>query len=255
MAYMKKTIIAGKTIEVRKGYSARYGKKGLKRSENRLPTREAQKRVNERNALDNLTWKLNANFGVGDVHMVLGYGNRKAPTPEEARKNLDRFTRKARTWYKRETGKELRYISVTEYKRSRIHHHIILPEIPADVLYTLWPHGRPHITPLDPSGSYRALAEYLIKETAETFRTEEAPYKKRWNQSRNLKEPEITVEVVSAQNWRQDPKPIQGYYIDKDSIRAGVSETNGFPYQSYTMIQLEQRQTGSERRKDHDRQK
>lgn len=113
-----------------------------------------------------------------------------------------------------------------------------LPELPAAVLYDLWPHGRPHPTPLDGSGNYRRLAEYLVKETAAAFREGDAPYKKRWNQSKNLKEPTIRVEVVNARTWSREPRPRKGYALDKDSLRQGVHEITGYPYQYYTLVRL-----------------
>lgn len=237
MPYLKKTIIAGKTMEIRKSFSSRYGRKGLKREKNSRPTPEGQKKVNERKAVDTLTWRLNTNFGLGDVHLVLGYRRDENPTPEEARRHLEDFLRKARK-YCAKHGKPLRYVAVTEYKRARIHHHLVLPELPAAVLYELWPHGRPHGTPLDGSGNYRKLAEYLVKETAATFREDGAAYKKRWNQSKNLREPTIRVEVVNANTWAKSPKPKKGYYIEKDSLREGVHDVTGYPYQYYTMVRM-----------------
>ena len=63
-------------------------------------------------------------------------------------------------------------------------------------LYALWTHGRPKVNPLDDTGNYRELAEYLIKETSKTFAEAAGPYKKRWNQSKNLRKPKIKIEVV-----------------------------------------------------------
>lgn len=237
MPYLKKTIIAGRTIEIRKSYAARYGCRGGRREKNHRPTPEDQRRVNERKAIDTLTWRLNANFGLGDVHLVLGYRRDENPTPEQARRHLEDFLRRARK-YCAAQGKPLRYVTVTEYKRTRLHHHLVLPELPAAVLYALWPHGRPHPTPLDGSGNYRRLAEYLVKETAAAFREGDAPYKKRWNQSKNLKEPTIRVEVVNARTWSREPRPRKGYALDKDSLRQGVHEITGYPYQYYTLVRL-----------------
>ncbi len=239
MPYIKKTVIAGKTVEIRKCNAPMYGRKGKRAARMKL-TPEKQQKVNEKKAVDLLTWRLNENFGVGDVHMVIGYGRGKAPEPEEARKHLEEFLRRARKYF-RGQGQELRYITVTEYKRARIHHHVIMPEAPMGVLYKLWSHGRPHITPLDESGDYRQLADYLIKETSATFAESGSPYKKRWNQSRNLRDPVIKTEIVSAKSWRKDPMPWKGYYIKKDSIREGTHDVTGYQYQYYTMISTKRR--------------
>ena len=45
MPYLKKTIIAGRTIEIRKSYAARYGCRGGRREKNHRPTPEDQRRV------------------------------------------------------------------------------------------------------------------------------------------------------------------------------------------------------------------
>lgn len=238
MPYIKRTVRAGKTVETAKTYMPMLGNHKKRAKQIKL-TPEKQRKVNERKAINTLTWALNENFGVGDAHMVLTYRKEYTPSPEQARRDLEKFLRMLRKWC-RESGKELRYITVTEYKRARIHHHLVIPEIPARILYTFWPHGRAHSTPLDDSGDYRKLAEYLVKETGKSAE-EDGPRKRRWNQSRNLRPPEISYEVVPAKSWRKEPRPIKGYYIDKDSLRAGVSDVTGYPYQYYTMIQINRR--------------
>ena len=236
MPYVKEVCRAGKTIEVCKYYSSRFGMRGVKRGRNCAPTPEQMKKTNERMAAKKLRRTINANFGLGDIHLVLTYRREITPTPDEARRNLEKFLRQARGYYKKAYAKELKYITVTEYKRSRIHHHIIMPGLSMAELYNLWAYGRPHITPLDASGQYGLLADYLIKETAKTF-AEDGPYKKRWNQSKNLVQPKIKKEVVQANSWRKDPKAIAGYYID--SVNSGECEYNGCAYQYYTMIQID----------------
>ena len=62
MPYLKKTYFAGKTIEVEKCYTNRYGKKGQKRRDKVKPTSEQQKEINKRNAEKMLRLLLNANF-------------------------------------------------------------------------------------------------------------------------------------------------------------------------------------------------
>ena len=238
MPYIKEVCRAGKTIEIGKYYSTRYGMKGIKRGVKSAKTPEQMKKANERAAITKLRRIINANFRMGDMHLVLGYRRDITPSPQEARKHMEKFLRKAREYYRKAHGKELKYITVTEYKRSRIHHHMILPDIPAAVLYKLWEYGRPHITPLDESGQYGQLAEYLIKETAATFSEAGSPYRKRWNQSKNMVQPEIKKEVVQANSWRKQPQAIAGYYVDKNSIREGECEENGYAYQFYTLLKL-----------------
>lgn len=241
MSYMMETCEAGRTIEIYKYYTAGHPPKGKKRAPKLTPTPEDVKRVNERNAAKKLRLTIAENFGPGDVHVVLGYGRGKAPSPKEARKHLEQFMRKLRQYCKRH-GIVLRYITVTEYKRKRIHHHVIIPGIPAADLAELWGHGRPHITPLDSSGQYSQLADYLIKETSKTFSEPNAPYGKRWCQSKNLRKPKITKTVVQANAWRKEPKSRKGYYVEKDSIREGTHEVTGYDFQFYRLVMLDQPQ-------------
>ena len=180
MPYIKKTIIAGDTVEIEKHYSARYGKR-ISRSSNCQPTSPEQAEVNRRQAEKTLRRLINANFGVGDVHLVLGYRRQYTRTPEQARKDKEQFLRGYRRWC-RERGEDPRYITVTEYENKRVHHHLVIGNIPAGELYRLWPWGRPHITPLDRSGNYSQLAAYLIKETDRTFSIAGAPQRKRWTE-------------------------------------------------------------------------
>ena len=85
MPYLKKTYFAGKTIEVEKCYTNRYGKKGQKRRDKVKPTSEQQKEINKRNAEKMLRLLLNANFVGGDNHIILGYlrGDGEADRTEE----------------------------------------------------------------------------------------------------------------------------------------------------------------------------
>lgn len=243
MPYIKRTVRAGKTIEIYKYFSSRYGRKGIKRGKNENPTPEEMQKINERRAEEKLRHILNENFGMGDIHLVIGYRRGSKPEPEEARKHLDKLMRGLRKYF-REKEDELRYVTVTEYKRARIHHHMVIPDVPPAVLYQLWPYGRPHITPLDGSGQYGDLAAYLIKETAATYAAG-GPYGKRWNASKNLRRPQEKVEVVRADSWTREPRPIKNYYVEKESVRSGTHKATGYEYQFYRMIRLQERKRAS----------
>lgn len=238
MPYIKRTVHAGNMIEIKKYYSARYGKKnnGI-RAERQEVSSEKQKEINERNAVEKLTWLLNANFGAGDYHVTLTYAESSKPEPEQAKENMRKFLRKLRAAY-REHGSELKYVEVTEYENKRIHHHIVLPYIDSRILSSLWKHGGVHFRAIY-SDELSKLAEYLVKETGKTFRGSVVSAK-RWNSSRNLKKPEIKKEIVPADSWRRVPSPVSGYYIPADKIIVDV-DAFGYPYQKYTMIKVSEK--------------
>lgn len=248
MAYYEKTVIAGLTMERMKMNSARLGRKGLVREKNHLPTPEDVQKVNAHQSEAKLRWSLNTNFGENDIHLVLTYIKGMRPPPEEAKQYLDKFLRDLRTLY-RKHGQELKYISVTEYLNKAIHHHLVINSIDMREVTQLWPYGRARPTYLDGSGQYGQLAAYLIKETEKTFRLPDAPYRKRWNSSRNLKKPIIKIRVIGRDSWRKEPKAPKGYIIEKDKTVNGVSEITGYPYQFYSMIRVPENQTGRTPRK------
>ena len=236
MPYIKRETFAGKTVRVQKHYSARIGTPGIKRGPNQSKSSEQVKKQNERNAKKNLTDLLCENFGKNDMHIVLTYARQYAPTPEESKKDLDKFLRKARKVYQK-AGKELKYIAVTEYKNKRIHHHLIVNAIDAGALQQVWEYGKLRPTYLDETGDYKQLAEYLIKETAKTYAMDDAPQKKRYTCSRNLKRPQVRVRKQSPKTWRPTPRIPKGYMLIPDSLYNGF-DLYGFPVQEYRLLKL-----------------
>lgn len=237
MAYYEEYIIAGKTVEVTKKHKI---KKKKERSKKNCTTSEEQKNVNRNHAIKRLRLLLNNNFRDGtDFHIVLTYQKELRPkTKDETRNCLENFMRDLRNLYKK-LKKVLKYITVTEYKRVSIHHHIVINDADIREINKLWKYGKINATPLYTDGQYGELAEYLIKETDKTFSAPDAIYKKRWNPSKTLKKPIVIKKIIHAKLWRQEPKPKKGYYIDKASVYNGVNPFTGGYYQFYRMIKLE----------------
>lgn len=238
MPYYQETVTAGRVKEKRRKFSSRLGVKGIPRSDNIRPTPEEQEKVNQANAERNVRWLLNANYGEGDFHTVLGFDGSWNPTPEEAIKVYCNFMRGMRKLYKQE-GTELKYIAAMERGergQRKIHFHIVVNYMETKKITALWPWGRIRFFPLDDSGQYAKLASYIIKRTSKTFRRGEG-FKKRFNSSRNLTKPKIKNEIVSAGKWLKEPKAVRGYYIEKSKTYNGVGR-NGYPMQFYSMVKL-----------------
>lgn len=241
MPYLQRTVEAGDVLEVKKYYSARWGKRSS-RGANIGHTPEEMARINERRAEERLRWLLNANFRGGDLHLTLTYDSLyPAPAPERARHELEGFLRSARQLY-RKHGKEMLYVTVTEYLAKRIHHHVILNRIDAAELWPIWEkaegHGAMRTRYLDKSGQYAELAAYLIKETRRSFREPDAPYRRRWCASRNLVQPKIERKVVPRDRWRETPPKRRGWRLDETRLIKGVDEYSGAPFQEYTLMRL-----------------
>lgn len=239
--YLKKTWEFGNRIAVKKYHTARYGVKGEKREKRKKLTGEQMRAVNERNARRKLKMLMVNNFFLGDWHLTLTYAPDKRCGVEESKKIIKAFFRKLRSLY-RKSGIELRYIMVTEWESKSLHHHIAINDIPgiASVLAECWLNGGAHLTPLYADCDYTGLADYFVKETSETFRKAENPYKQRWTCSRNLKKPDEHVEVVDSSAWRQEPHATKaqqeaGYILLKDSIVNDI-DSWGYPFQEYELI-------------------
>lgn len=229
MGYFKTTVRAGATIEVTKSYTKRIGVKIKKDREK--PTAEEMEKVNQMNAERTLRLKINANFGVDDPFITLTYRKDERPTPKQAKKNIKKVIDSLRKEFKK-LGADLKYINVTEYKNKAIHHHLLINHIEGQdvskMVRRLWKFGRPDFKYLDDTGQYKDLAAYLIKETSKTYKENDGGHKQRYSCSRNLTMPTPKTEIIKkAQRWAADPKPIKGYYIDKDTVYNGIDPFTG----------------------------
>ncbi len=240
MPYVKQTIYAGKTVEVHKYFSSRYGvRTSPNRQPHQQPTPEEVAEVNKQQAIKKLRGLLNANFQGGDIHAVFTYKRENRPaSAEEAKKILKKLMRELKKQYK-QAEIEFKYICVTEYENAAIHHHIVLKKIDVDMLRKSWAMGKVMITVLDDTGQYGKLAEYLIKETDKTAQ-KGGLYRKRWNASQNLIKPVIVREVIEAKKWRNEPKIPKGYYLWKDDKKDinSVDSYSQLPKQDYILVRL-----------------
>lgn len=229
-------------IEIRKSFSTRYGSRGGLRKSPIQVTPEAVQRVNEKNAEDKLRWLLLENFSPGDWHLILTYRKTDRPDADGSKKMLERFLRDLRVYFRKRLGADLRYITVTEYKSTAIHHHVVIPSCDIRPVQKLWPWGKIRPTDITDAAHLINLASYLIKETSRTFR-EGVGYRKRWNASRNLRKPVIKREVIRQRAWTDKPRPVRGYRIDKTVGDAGVENyedmITGALCQFYRMVRNE----------------
>lgn len=253
MAYYRRRIVTGAVVEVEKWqtYAGRKEEKKPRAPKSR-PTPEEMFVVNERNAAIKLRRKINTHFGPGDFHLILDYHASQRPDAAESRIRLEKFLRALRSCFKG-LARELKYIAVTEHLRTNIHHHLVIPSCDIGMLQKIWTsldasHWRVKVFPLDDSGQYRVLAEYLIKETSRTFRDGTGAYRKRWCESRNLQVDIPKAKRIKARQWRTSPQPEKGYYIESDSIENGTNPYTGLAWQKYSMVRVPVRGRASVRK-------
>ncbi len=264
MAYRKLEWKYANVVEIRKSHTYLCNRKGERRdgSSKRpmTPEQEAAKNArlrkhNEIESVKTLDRIMTANFTEDDQHVVLTYSDDELPTIEDSKKILKNFLNRARRFYAKH-GVEFKYIFVTEWNAKRIHHHIVCNSIPdvntAKEIHRLWGHGGTHLTPLYEDKNFNGLAEYLVKETKETFRNDDNPYKQRYSCSRNLIRPEAEKEIMPGNTWAQTitiPKKLQeqGYYLDRDSVHTWT-DWEGYINAEYKFVKPTDAQLKRERK-------
>jgi len=238
MSYKKKTIKAGKVIDTTDYHTVRNSSTKRPRRENQNPTPAIQAKSNERRAYEKLYYVINANFHEDDLYLTCTYGKEmEEPKPKEAKKFLSKYLDKLRGLWKK-AGAVLKYIAVTEHKKGRIHHHILINNIGLSVKHIkkFWQLGFTKIQTFigEPEDCER-LASYFIKESNNTFNTDDKVHGLRWTSSKNLIHPVPEIKTVHASSWREEPKPIKGYYIA--FVKRGFTK-NDYPYRHYRMIKI-----------------
>lgn len=234
MKVVQETCIAGRTID--RTVKVASGNHRERRSPKSNITSEQVQKNNDRLAVKNLMRLINANFGGGDIHAVLTYET--AAGQKQAKKDRDTFIKSMRRAMKKQ-GKELKYIAVTEYEHTRIHHHIILSKVDAETIELIWKKGWVKLSVLDGSGNYAKLAAYLIKETQRTFRQDDCMHKRRYSASANLVRPVVTRRYVNESELFDDPQPIKGYYIDQEHCRRYEHPVTGLEHLEYIMVAID----------------
>ena len=241
MPYIKNKCRAGRTVDYEYHYTFRHNDGScIKRNPKEKPTKEAQKKVNRRKAAKEATRTINENFGPDDYYITLTYRIENRPDPEGLKKHIKALLAKMRNIQKK-VGRLLKYIWVAEVgKRGATHIHMVVNQINLQAVRDIWKHGYTKVIPLDDTGQYRKLAEYLIKYSNQTEDVLGRTIGKRYNCSRNLVHPKPKTEVIKGRKKIPDSIPVpKGYYLDKDTERRGIHELTGYEFLQYTLIRIE----------------
>lgn len=238
MPYVKSTVTAGKVKEVTHYHTIKHNSPKRPRSKNQNKTSESQAKSNERRSYEKLYFEISANFQEDDFYLTCTYGKEmEEPKPEEAKKYLSKFLDKLRGLWKK-AGAALKYITVTEHKKSRIHHHILINSAGISIKHIkkFWTLGFIKIQIFaGEAEDCERLASYFIKESDNAFNDNGKVHGLRWNSSKNLIHPVPEKKIVHASSWREEPKPVKGYYIA--FVKRGFTES-GYPYLHYRMIKI-----------------
>lgn len=196
------------------------------------PTSEIQEKLNQRNAEKKLTRLVHNNFTENDIALHLTYRNGEEPENEaDALRVLGNFIKRLKRRYKK-AGKELKYISCTEYgkKTGRVHHHLIINGgYDRDEIEKLWGRGYANSKRLQfEEDGVTGLARYIAKDKH---------FFKRWNQSRNLDIPEAAqydgqlnmddiAEIKEAIDSKSAYQYFEERYPDFELVEAVYTQNN-----------------------------
>lgn len=234
MRYIEKRIYSGDFLEIEK-YPATKNGRHVPSKENEY--REAQKKMNEKNSLKKLIRLLHTNFTKADNFLTLTYAADKVPGDlNRAKRELVNFVRRLK-WFCDKEKAVLKYISVTEKKWRTVngnrictyHHHLVVTGLSMDKIDKVWgERGYTKVSRIwfDENG-VSGLARYLTKDKPDVA------YHRRYNYSRNLKQPTIEKKDMKRLNIFKQPLPPKGYRIV--TIDNGVNPFTG-PYQNVLCV-------------------
>lgn len=230
MGYYKQTVKAGKTLEIRKYFSARMGNHA-RNGPRREPTSEETRASNLRRIENRLRWLLNENFQDGtDALVTLGWKKGEAPDDSIGMKRaVTNFLKRLKRKYQK-AGKELKYVYTMEIgPRGSRHVHIVINEADLTELREAWGPGVVNVVPLNTDGQYGRIAAYFIKYSERTEAAEGHKIGRRYCPSLNLRKPKIKIEHVVRSSFKE-PQERKGWYIDRDYTAYGTHPVDGRPY-------------------------
>ena len=187
--YKTKTIISGPMLECEVIPAYKTPKTAI-RGKKQRPTRAAQRRLNNKNAVKHVIRLANTNFFDGGTWNTLTYSEENLPKTEEtANKDKSNYIRRLKRKAEHD-GVELKYLWIVEYSEAtskepkRVHHHFITNYQNRDAIEDAWNGGgRTQARRLQPDDfQLEGLARYITKDPRGS---------KRYSCSRNLKRPTV----------------------------------------------------------------
>ena len=259
MAYGVDTYDMGDVVEYEHKCMGKFGAKGEKRAPKKKATPEQIKQQNHANRIKRVRREIFLNFHPWDFWLTLKYKRGTRKYTKEVLADFKKWIDSLRKIY-RKAGEKLKWIRRIEIgKYGGIHVHIIVnrPRTIKNVdliMKELWGRAGINFQTLREEGGYEQLAAYLCKKGDDetqgqlSFLPEED--RKRcliYSTSKNLIRPEDVRKRKRYTHWtmrrliEEGPKPREGYYIDKNSIRTGVNPYTGMTYFYYTEIRIRNR--------------
>lgn len=134
---------------------------------------------------------------------------------EQAKKEFSNFRDRLNRYRNKNGFSKLKYIAVVESqgKKNRVHHHVVMNGFEglsmkeaAEILENVWGKGTVLIKKLYKNQKDNRLASYISKENIRKGA-------KRWSTSRNLKKPEVKLEVIKETKRKVSLRPPKGFDV------------------------------------------
>lgn len=166
---MLQRIISGDYVESNI-YPVYLNRKDVPRAEKYRTSREAQKRLNQKNRQKKYIRIINTNFRAGDLIVTMTYKDGEYPSLDRARKDIKNYLAAIGRYRRKQGMTPLKYIYVIEYvdgptNKVRIHHHLIMSAMDRDVAESKWTKGRVESKYADPDDDFglEGFARYICK--------------------------------------------------------------------------------------------
>lgn len=240
MPYVRETMTAGSTIEVREYYTARYGQKRQNRAKHEKPTPLAMEVINHRNSERKLRGLIRPNFAKNDWFLTLRFKQGYKIDEATVLEHMRRFLRKMKTIYAKH-GKVFKYIYVIELLTRTAHVHILLPYIEADLITECWLELSEktlsvYFAPVKKGDQAPRIASYMLKEYDPRKPRHRKPSGAKIHTSRNIEKPVIRKEIMKRTKIQKAPFVKKGYILKPETYYEGVDAFSGYEYRSYTVI-------------------
>lgn len=240
--YKRLTYIFDGSIEVYEYLDGRYGAPGAKREKKKKPSEEQIRKRNQWNKERKARHRLKRWFKENDYLALLTFKKEeRPPNMKAAKKCYSDALKKIRREYKKR-GQPFRWIRNIEVgPRGAWHIHMIVNRIPDTdlILKKAWPYGKVTFKHLYEDGGFEDLAGYITKTPETANRYKENLIETDYNCSKNIPLPEPKIKRLTR--WKKEPKPKEGYYIEKETYHEGINPVTGYKYRYYTQVELRRR--------------
>lgn len=210
---MRYHVITGRVVEEVASFLSSRADRKKPRGVRRAGTSSLTKiKANEKSSVRRLARGIAANFSAGDAFATLKYDADHYPGSINAAENVpgsegytraeddrEKFLRKLKRLYKKQTGQALKAYWVTANwhpaddggHASRLHQHIVLPSDAVELARRLWPEfggeGTVNIKDLDSDPDRTRLAEYMVGNVHGRL-----PGAKGWSGTRGMDKPIVS---------------------------------------------------------------